>query len=128
MKEPKIIYNKLLPLKGYLAITIFNYIFVREEYKNKCLKPSTINHEKIHMAQAYDFRIGVFGYFIFYIWYLLEWLFKLPWALFGYDPYKSIGFEQEAYNRDIDLTYLDSRKRFTWLKYLFKGVKKQWKR
>lgn len=125
MKEPKIIYNKWLPFEGYTAMTVFNYIFVREEYKNRGINNGTINHEKIHMAQAYDFGLGFFGFFIFYWWYLLEWLFKLPWFLFGYAPYRSISFEIEAYTKEYNLNYLNSRKRFNWLRYLFKGIKRK---
>ena len=124
MKEPKIIYNKWLPFEGYMAMTVFNYIFVREEYRNRGLKNTTINHEKIHMSQAYDFGLGFCGFFIFYMWYLLEWLLKLPWYLFGYDPYRSISFEIEAYSKEYNLDYFTLRKRFNWLRYLFKGIKR----
>ena len=119
----KVIYNKWIPFKGFKAITLFNVIFVREEYKNSSMV-ITNNHESIHQAQAYDFGIGFFGYFIFYILYLLEWLFKVPWAIFKYKPYYSISFEQEALNNDRDLEYLENRKRFAWVKYIFKMVKK----
>ena len=118
----KIIYNKLIPFKGYKAITLFNVIFVREEYKDLPME-ITYNHESIHQAQAYDFGIGFFGYFMFYILYLLEWLFKLPSALFGFKPYRSISFEQEAISNDKDLEYLSNRKRFCWIKKIFKLIK-----
>lgn len=125
MKEIKVIYNNIIPFKGYCAITIFNTIFARKKYEANGISKRTINHEKIHMAQSRDFGIGFCGYFIFYILYLLEWILKLPSALFGYSPYSSIGFEQEAYNNQDDYEYLDNRKRFTWIKYLFKLVKRK---
>lgn len=120
----KIIYCKHIPFKGYVAMTFFNYIIVREEYKNLVGK-RTINHEHIHQAQAYDFGFGFFGYFIFYLLYLIEWVLKLPWAILGYKPYYSVSFEQEAHNRDCDYTYLENRKRFAWIKYIFKGIKRR---
>ena len=46
----KIIYNKLIPFKGFIAINLFGIIFARKEYKN-CLYRSVINHENIHTAQ-----------------------------------------------------------------------------
>ena len=122
----KIHYSKYIPFKGYYALCLFDNIIIRKEYMNKPINQITINHESIHAAQARDFGIGFCGYFIFYILYFLEWVLKLPWALFGYKPYYSISFEQEANNRDCDMTYLNNRKRFTWLKYVFKLVKK-WK-
>lgn len=119
----KIIYNKLIPFKGFKAITLFNVIFVRKEYEDLPMK-ITYNHESIHQTQAYDFGLGFFGYFIFYIWYFLEWLFKLPSAIFGYKPYKSISFEIEALGNEKDSEYLSDRKRFCWIKNVFKLVKK----
>lgn len=123
MKEMKIIYCKHIPFEGYAAMTFFNYIIIREDYKD-LIGSRTFRHEAIHQAQAYDFGIGFCGYFIFYLLYLLEWVLKLPWFIFGYLPYYSISFEQEAHKRDCDYDYLDKRKRFAWLKYIFKMVKK----
>ena len=120
MKPLKIKYCKHIPFKGYLAITLFGYCIVREEYKETQPSKLTINHESIHAAQAGDFGIGFAGYFIFYLLYLLEWLFKIPASLFGYGAYRSISFEQEAFNNEHDLDYLETRKPFTWLKYIFK--------
>ena len=118
----KIIYNKILPIKGFYAITICKWIFAREEYKP--LSDVTINHECLHMAEQDDFYIPLIKYIIFYLWYLLEWILKLPFELFGYDAYQSVSFEQEAYNNQYDFEYLKTRKRFAWLKNIFKLVKK----
>lgn len=119
----KIIYCKHIPFEGYAAMTFFNCIIVREDCK-QLIGNRTLNHEAIHQAQAYDFGLGFFGYFVFYLLYLLEWVLKLPWFIFGYLPYYSISFEQEAHNRDCDYDYLSNRKHFAWLKYVFKMVKK----
>lgn len=125
MKPLKIIYKKHIPAKNYYAITLFDTMIIRSEYRNSKISKFSINHETIHQHQSRDFGIGFAGYFIFYPLYLLEWILKLPWAIFGYNPYRSISFEQEAYEREYDLTYLSKRKRFSWIKYLFKGVKKE---
>lgn len=125
MKQLKISYSKIIPVKGYHAITLFDHMIIRNEFKDVPVKKQYINHELIHSAQARDFGIGFCGYFIFYLWYLLEWMFKLPSWFFGGKPYNSVSFEQEAYNREFDYTYLDDRKRFEWLKYVFKIIKKR---
>lgn len=124
MKELKLAYSKVLPPKGYLAITLFGYLIRREEYKDKPISQRTWIHENIHHYQAYDFGIGFCGYFIFYILYGLEWLWKWPCVLFRYRPYRSLSFEQEAYNNQYDQNYLSNRKRFAWAKYIFKFIKK----
>ena len=122
MKPMKIIYSKHIPQKGYKAITLFNTIVVRYECKNRFTYVD-YNHESIHQCQAYDFGIGFMGYFIFYLWYILEWLLKVPFALFGYKPYMSISFEQEAYENQKNTSYRATRKKFNWLKNIFKLIK-----
>jgi len=119
----KIIWNKIIPFPGYVCMTVFYWIFAREEFKEQGLRPETINHESIHIDQQEDFIIPIIGGIIFYLWYVLEWICKLPFALVGYKPYRSISFEQEAYEHEDDLNYLKDRKKFNWLKYVFKLVK-----
>ena len=45
----KVIYNKIIPFKGYKAITIWPFIFARKK-----LSEIDINHEKIHLAQQLE--------------------------------------------------------------------------
>lgn len=123
MKEPKLIYSKIFPFKGFSAMTFFGCILRREEYRDKPVNPVTYNHEKIHIAQAYDFHIGFCGYFIFYILYFIEWLIKLFAAKFqNHTAYRSISFEQEAYANEKDMEYIDNRKKFSWKKFIFKLI------
>lgn len=105
----KIIYNNLIPFKGFVAINLFGILFARNEYKNK-ISDRIINHESIHTAQ-----IKEMGYVFFYIWYLIEWLIRL---FINFDAYRNISFEREAYINDDNLDYLKTRKRFSWLKYI----------
>ena len=56
----------------------------------------------------------------YYAWYLLEWLCKLP---FG-NAYRSISFEQEAYDNDDDNNYVENRHLVTgWLQKVFTVIK-----
>ena len=124
MKPLKLAYSKIIPFTGFYAITLFGYLIRREKYRDVPVKPTTWNHESIHVEQAGDFGLGFFGYFIFYLLYGLEWLLKLPSAIFGCRVYRSLSFEHEAYNNETNLQYLETRKRFAWVKYIFKFVKK----
>ena len=45
----KVIYNSLIPFKGFSAINLFGIVFARKEYKE--LSRRTLNHEAIHTAQ-----------------------------------------------------------------------------
>lgn len=124
----KIVYNKYIPFKGFFAINLFGTLFIRNEYKDRNVNKLTINHESIHTAQALDFVFGcenlkIIGYLIFYIIYFIEWLFKTitsGFTLGKIKAYRSISFEQEAYSNERNLEYLQNRKRFNWIKYLFK--------
>ena len=96
-----IIKNNILPPKGYNAIAIFPFIFVRKDVK---ITDRLINHEKIHFAQQKELLI-----IPFYILYCIFYLF------YGY---RNMPFEEEAYKNDINLNYLDKRKLFAWVRFL----------
>ena len=88
----KVIYNKIIPFKGYKAITIWPFIFARKK-----LSEIDINHEKIHLAQQLELLI-----IPFYIIYFIEWIFK---------RYRNISFEKEAYANQEDMNYLEWRRK-----------------
>lgn len=104
----KIIYNKVLPFKGFLAINLFGVLFVRSELKNKVTE-QTINHESIHTAQMKEL-LWVF----FYLLYVLEWLYRL--IFHTKTAYRGISFEREAYDNQDNLEYLASRKPYAMWK------------
>ena len=105
----KIIYNRLLPIgKNFLAINLFGVLFA----KGPC-SPTVINHEKIHTAQMREL-----WFIFFYLWYILEWIFRSISRLNFMEGYSNISFEREAYANASDLQYLKTRKRFSFLKYL----------
>ena len=126
--ELKLKYSKWLPFGNYYAITIFNNLIRRDKYKNRPISKITYNHESIHLQQELDFVFGceklyVLGGCIFYILYFLEWLVKLIISIFTLGKvkaYRSISFEQEAYDNQNNLNYLKNRKRFNWIKYILK--------
>lgn len=124
MKELKLKYSKYIPFKGFYAITLFGYIIRREQYRNKPISVTTMNHEGIHMCQAEDFCKGFIGYIIFYLLYIIEYILRLIASIFTkINPYLALSFEQEAYCNQTNLEYQDTRKRFAWTKYLFKSWK-----
>ena len=91
-----------------IAITLLPFgTFTRDDE----VSTKTINHEMIHAAQQREML-----YLVFYLWYLVEWLIRLP--VNGRQAYVKISFEQEAYSNDRDASYLVHRKRFAWIKFL----------
>ena len=127
----KVIYNKFIPFKGFYAITIIKWIFVREEYK--CFDRSSIynkmiNHESIHEQQILDFTPKIFpswlrytiGSICFYLLYGLEWLFKfIPCLITKKSAYRSLCAEQEAYENERNFDYIKNRSKLSWLKKIF---------
>lgn len=119
----KVIYNSIIPFKGFAYMNFFGILFGRNEYKNN-LTRRTYTHESIHSEQYKDLL-----YIFFLPLYLLEWIIKIPFGWFykktknGYKiskvAYRSISFEQEAFYNQYDYDYLNKRKRYTWIKYIF---------
>lgn len=108
----KVIENKILPPKGYLAINLFGVLFVRKGNLD-ILDEFDVNHELIHTVQMKEML-----YLFFYIWYITEWLIKLIKYKSGHTAYLNISFEREAYTHQNDLDYLKTRRLWTWRRFL----------
>ena len=133
-----VIYNDIIPFKGFKAITILPFIFARNSAKP--LKDYVVNHETIHLRQQLEVLVAslilflamilIFGIswwwlfaslFVYYTWYVAEWLIR--WAV-CHDrnlAYKNIAFEQEAYLNEYDMKYLGNRKLFAWVGFIGKS-------
>ena len=114
--KPIIKYNdKLLKnLSWFISIggiTLFPYIILKEKYRGNAHR--IIRHESIHIKQQGEMLI-----IPFYIFYILEFAFKL--FIYGNlrDAYMNISFEREAYSNETDVSYLETRKSWSWIKYL----------
>ena len=114
MKKLIKVYNRFIPLNGFNAITIFKWMFIREEYLG-ILPWFTENHENIHYAQEREL-----AFIPFYILYGIEYLIKLLFTWNFMKAYVSVSFEQEAYFNMFNSKYLENRKYYEWLRYLFK--------
>lgn len=72
-----------------------------------------VNHESIHIYQQMELFVV-----IFYILYGLFYFINLIKFRNHYEAYIHIPFEVEAYKNDQNLTYLENRKLFSWVKYI----------
>jgi hypothetical protein len=106
-----ILISKHMVPNGFLGITLFPFIFL----KDKKLKEDKIliNHEKIHLKQQAELLI-----IFFYLFYGLEWVFKIFKLKNGYLAYKNLSFEREAYQHEKDFNYIKNRKFWAFLNYL----------
>ena len=107
--------NNIIPLKGFTALTLWPFVFVRKD-KEQFYTHSVERHETIHGEQQKEMLI-VF----FLLWYVVEWLFKVVYYRNPMTAYKNISFEREAYSNQNAPAYLDCRRHYSWFKYINKG-------
>lgn len=138
----KVIYNDLIPFKGFKAITILPFIFARKSAK--WLKDYVLNHESIHLRQQLEVLIlsafiialliclfdlswwwMLVSLLVYYAWYGTEWLVRLAIYKDKNKAYCNIAVEQEAYINQYDFTYLDNRKAFAWVRFIGKTTYKR---
>jgi hypothetical protein len=106
-----VIRNRWLPIRGYDAMNLFGCLLCRRE---TVLSDDLVLHERIHTRQMMELLfVG------FYLWYLVEWLIRLP--LRG-NAYRNISFEREAYAHQLEPDYLSRRKRYAWWHYLWHPI------
>lgn len=102
----EIIRNNIIPPSGFKYVNLFGFLFT---HKNTIVSFRDINHEEIHTAQMKELL-----YIPFYIIYLFEWIFRVLFTkdAFSNNAYKHISFEVEAYENEMNVTYLNNRKHF----------------
>ena len=103
--------NRFLVPKGFIGITLFPFIIVR----NKDMKNDRhfMQHEHIHLKQQLELLI-----IPFFLWYFIEFL--LRWIILknAHQAYRSISFEREAYTFENLPNYLHQRKNYAFLTFL----------
>lgn len=132
---PTIIYNNIIPLKGYQAITLWPFIFARKSAKP--LEDYAENHERIHLRQQLEVLVLSAAVLALAVW-LAGW----PWwwllasllvyyagygidyavrrILYGssHEAYRNIAVEQEAYQNQYDMAYLQQRRLFARVRFI----------
>jgi hypothetical protein len=106
-----LIVAKYLIPKGYRGLAVFPFVFVKYPVdKNNSI---FVNHEKIHLQQQLELLI-----LPFFIWYVLEYCFRLFQYKNANLAYRNISFEREAYANESNLKYLETRSFFQFFEYL----------
>ena len=100
------------------GITLWPFIILREMYQKEWMdfkRTRIIRHESIHIAQQGELLV-----LPFYVLYILEWGVKL--LIYGRRAYYNISFEREAYGHEDNKYYLQTRKPYSWVKYIFNDI------
>lgn len=105
--SPKIlkVLSIAFPIGG---ITIWPFIVVKSSPTEEL-----ITHEKIHIAQQEELFVFLF-YILYGFYFLKNWFYGET----VFDAYLTIPFEKEAYKNQHDAAYLETRKRYSWRKYI----------
>lgn len=96
-----------------MALTFFPFIIYREA--SFATDPILVNHERIHLKQQLELVL-----IVFYLWYGIEFLLRLLYYRNRRKAYRQISFEQEAYANESNLSYNETRKAYSFLRYVFK--------
>ena len=106
-----VVASKYLVPKGYTAIALFPFVFVRD--KTLMAHPVLLNHERIHLRQQAELLV-----LPFYIWYVIEYCIRYLRYKDQKMAYRNISFEREAYANEGNLEYLSGRKFWHFCNYL----------
>lgn len=106
----KKVYNNIIPLNGYKAITLWPWVFIR---KGATYTDIDDRHETIHGCQQKEMLIV-----LFMLWYAIEWLIKLCYYRNATTAYKNVSFEREAYCYQHSDNYVESRGHYAWVKFI----------
>jgi len=104
------IVTKYLTPKGFRGLTIFPFVFMRNQIDKRDLV--FLNHEKIHLRQQLELLIVPF-----FVWYGVEFLYHFLLLKNKSKAYRAISFEKEAYEHQDDLNYLKRKKIYSFLRY-----------
>lgn len=136
----KIIYNSVIPFKGFIAMMTIFILWIRKEYKgSRQLGYEFFNHEKIHSYQQIEIWVSSIiimvsvCLFTNLSWWWLLFTPVIPFIIYGlcwiieiilppYNmAYKNICFETEAVYNEWDSDYLGKKRKlftFAFLKYI----------
>lgn len=103
--------SKYLVPKGFSGLTVFPFVFFRT--RSLRADKTFVNHEKIHLRQQLEMLIVPF-----FVWYFLEFFYRLMQTGNRHLAYRAISFEREAYENEKDPGYLNTRPFWGFLKYL----------
>ena len=108
----KVIFNSIIPAPGFIAFTLWPFIFVRRKAAPRYTEV-TDRHENIHGLQQKEMLVV-----LFLAWYGIEWFVRFCILHNSHKAYRAISLEQEAYDNEHDPGYLDNRRPYAWTAYL----------
>jgi hypothetical protein len=106
-----VIVTKYLIPKGFSGMALFPFIFLKDKKDTHNL--AMIQHEKIHLRQQLELLI-----LPFFIWYIVEFLFRYLQNKDKHLAYRNNSFEREAYANESQSDFLQKRRLWNFLNYI----------
>lgn len=96
---------------NFRGMAVYPFVFLKDKLTrdNKVV----IHHESIHLRQQLEML-----WFIFFLWYLTEFLIRLIVYKDSHRAYRNISFEREAYENERNFDYLKNKRFWSFTKYL----------
>ncbi len=107
-----IVFKYLTP-KGFRGITIYPFVFLANKSDRNDLV--FVNHERIHIRQQLEMLV-----LPFFVWYAIEFIFRCIQYRNAKMADYNISFEREAYAKEKELDYLQSRSFWAFCDFLKK--------
>lgn len=104
-----VVFKYLIPNR-FQGWVLFPFVFLKE--KELACNPVFMNHERIHLRQQIELLV-----LPFFLWYGIEYLFRLIQYRNINQAYRNISFEREAYTNQNALEYINQRRLFGFMKY-----------
>ncbi len=101
---------KILSFGFARGMCLYPFVLIGKETE---VTDQLLTHEKIHLKQQLEMFI-----LPFYLWYLIEFIFRLVQYGNFEKAYRNISFEREAYYFESHQEYLSSRTRYAWTGFL----------
>ncbi len=93
------------------VVSIYPFIILPKGY---IIDEVLLNHERIHLRQQLELLV-----IPFYLLYVVEFLLRRMQYPTHDQAYRNISFEREAYTNAKNLRYLNERRFWSWMKYVF---------
>lgn len=101
---------KILSFGFAKGMCVYPFVLVEREAE---ITSQLITHERIHLRQQLETLV-----LPFYLWYFIEFIFRILQYRNFEKAYRNISFEREAYYFESHEEYLNVRKRFAWIGFL----------
>lgn len=117
-RNMRVIVNRWIPFPGFLAVNVLGWVFVRHDFEQGKILSAEAYKQLLRHEYTHTLQMRELAYFGFYLWYVMEWIFRFVQHRNLRKAYRNLSFEREAYAHQHDRHYNAKRKPWAFLRYL----------